>query len=224
MPPDWAAFFLMNNNSPSSNKTVQWAVWGILFAVIVAIFALFTHQRMTTTQSKLPVISILRDFSFTNQTGAVVTLADLRGKVWVADIIFTRCPGPCRRMTKDMARLQDLWPKEAPVRLVSFTTDPTNDTSAVLKRYADEFKADPERWNFLTGPKKEIVDVVVGGLKLTALDKEESQRESIDDLFIHSTIFVIVDKRGQVRASVESDNDEVLTRTKQLVEELLHER
>jgi protein SCO1/2 len=211
-------------NTGSSSKTLQWAAWGILFAVIVAIFALFAHQRLTTAKSKLPVISILRDFTLTNQNSAAVTLTDLRGKVWIADIIFTRCPGPCRRMTKDMARLQDLWPKEAPVRLLTFTTDPTNDTPAVLKRYSAEFKADPERWTFLTGPKKEIVDVVVGGLKLTTLDKEESQRESVDDLFIHSTIFVIVDKRGQVRATLESDNDEVLTRTKQIVEELLHER
>jgi protein SCO1 len=217
-------FFSMTIASKPSNKTLQWAFWGILFAVILVVFGLFARQRMTTTKSKLPVISVLRDFSLTNQNGATVTLDDLRGKVWVADIIFTRCPGPCRRMTKDFARLQELWPNDAPVRFVSLTTDPTNDTSAVLKRYAQEFKADPDRWHFLTGPKKEIVDLAVGGMKLTALDKEESLRQSADDMFIHSTIFVIVDKRGQVRATVESDNDEALTRTKQLVEELLHER
>ena len=211
-------------NTGSSSKTLQWAVWGVLFAVIAAIFALFAHQRLTTTKSELKVISVLRDFSLTNQNGAVVTLGDFRGKVWVADIIFTRCPGPCRRMTKDMARLQDLWPKDAPVRFVSLTTDPGNDTPAVLKRYAEEHKADPDRWHFLTGPKKDIVEVAVDGLKFIARDKEESLRQSPDDMFIHSTTFMIVDKRGQVRATVETDNPEALTRTKQLVEELLHER
>src|SRR5688572_26231336 len=105
-------------NPAASSKPLQWAVWGILFAVIAIISALFIHQRLTTTKSKLKVISILRDFSLTNQNNAAVTIDDLKGKVWVADIIFTRCPGPCRRMTKDMARLQDLWPKEAPVRFV----------------------------------------------------------------------------------------------------------
>ena len=127
-------------------------------------------------------------------------------------------------MTKDMSRLQDLWPKDAPVHFVSLTTDPEYDTPAVLKRYADEHRSDPGRWHFLTGPKKDIVEVAIDGLKLITRDKEESQRESVNDLFIHTTIFVIVDKRGQVRATVESDNAEVLTRTKQLVEELLRER
>lgn len=206
------------------SKAVHWGVWGVLFAVIVVIVALFVRERLTTAKSKLPLISVLRDFSLTNQFGNAVSLADLRGKVWVADIIFTRCPGPCRRMTKDMSRLQDLWPKETPLRFVSLTTDPSHDTPSVLKRYADEHKADGERWHFLTGEKKEIVELAVDGLKLTTIDKDEKDRESINDLFIHSTIFVIVDKRGQLRATVETDNPEVLTRTKQLVEELLRER
>jgi protein SCO1 len=212
----------MNRNAYT--KPVQWVVWGILFAVIVTIFALFARQRLSTKKSQLPVISVLRDFALTNQNGATITLADLRGQVWVGDIIFTRCPGPCRRMTKDMARLQDLWPKETPVRFISITTDPANDTPAVLKRYAEEHKAESARWDFLTGPKTEIVDLASNGLKLVTLDKSETERESINDLFIHSTTFVIVDKRGQVRATLETDTPEVLTRTKQLVEELLHER
>jgi protein SCO1 len=215
-------FFAMNGPAPS--KLLQWGVLGALFLVITVISVLFTHERLTTAKSKLPVIAVLKDFSLTNQNGAVVTLADLRGKVWVADIIFTRCPGPCRRMTKDMARLQDIWPTETPVRFVSLTTDPTNDTPPVLKRFAAEFKADNDRWNFLTGPKQAIVDLAVGGLLLTTVDKSEADRQSAEDMFIHSTIFVIVDKRGQLRASVETDNEQALTRIRDFVEQLLHER
>jgi protein SCO1/2 len=214
-------------NGPAPSKPLQTAVLGMLFVVIALIAALFARERLSATniaKSKLPVINVLKDFSLTNQNGAVVTLADLRGKVWVGDIIFTRCPGPCRRMTKDMARLQDLWPADAPVRFVSLTTDPTNDTPAVLKRFADEFKADSARWDFLTGPKKSIVDVAVGGLLLTTVDKSETDREAANDLFIHSTIFVIVDKRGQLRASVETDNEQALTRVREIVEQLLQER
>src|SRR5881394_4114375 len=148
-------------NSRPSSKPLQWLVFGILFAVIAVIFALFARQRLTTAKSKLPVYTVLRDFALTNQNNAIVTLDDLRGKVWIADIIFTRCPGPGRRMTKDMARLQDLWPKETPLRFVSLTSDPEYDTPAVLKRYAEEHKADPTRWDFLTGTKQQIVDVAV---------------------------------------------------------------
>src|SRR3954447_14245911 len=101
-------------NRTAYSKLVQWGVWGGVFAIIVVIFALFGRERFS--KSPLLVISVARDFSLTNQSGATITLADLRGKVWVADIIFTRCPGPCRRMTKEMARLEQLFPNDAPVR------------------------------------------------------------------------------------------------------------
>jgi protein SCO1/2 len=152
-----------------------------------------------------------------------VTLDDVRGKVWIADIIFTRCPGPCRRITKDMARLQDLWPKDAPVRFVSLTSDPEFDTPAVLKRYAEEHKADPARWDFLTGTKRQIVDAAAN-LKFVRVEKDAKDRESVDDLFIHSTTFMIVDKRGQIRSVVETDQPDALTRARALVDELLRDR
>lgn len=211
-------------NRSECSKPVQWAVWGILFAVIVAILALFGRQRIMTVKSNLPVYSVLRDFALTNENNAVVTLNDLRGKVWVADIIFTRCPGPCRRMTKDMARLQDLWPSDSPVHFVSLTSDPEYDTPAVLNRYAHEYKADTNRWDFLTGTKQQIVDVAVDGLKLTRVEKPEGERESVNDLFIHSTIFVVVDKRGQVRATIETDQPESLARARDFVDQLLRDR
>ncbi len=192
--------------------------------VIAVIGGLFAREKMTTAKSNLPIYSVVRDFSLTNQSGATVTLETFKGKVWVGDIIFTRCPGPCRKMTREMARLQDLWPKETGVRFVSMTSDPGFDTPAVLARFAKEHKVDFDRWHFLTGPKQEIVDLAVGSLKLTTIDKEEAQRESINDLFIHSTIFVIVDKRGQVRATVETDNPDGLTRARQIVDELLREK
>lgn len=208
----------------SGSKPLQWAVWGVLFLVIATIFALFTRERLTTSKSNRLVYSVVRDFALTNQNGRVVTLADLKGKVWVADIVFTRCPGPCRRMTRDMARLQELWPKDSAVRFVTLTTDPEYDTAKVMKEFADEHKADHSTWHFLTGTKQQIVDLAIDGLKLTALDKEESKRESVNDLFIHSTIFVIVDKRGQVRGTVESDAPDALNNARVIVEELLHER
>jgi protein SCO1/2 len=215
--------FFLTMNSRSCSKPVQWAVFGLLFAVIAVIFALFTRERLTTTKSKLPVLSVLRDFALTNQASKVIALDDLRGKVWVADIIFSRCPGPCRRMTKDMARLTDLWPKDADVRFISLTSDPEYDTPKILNAYAAEFKADPERWHFLTGTKEQIVEAA-RNFKFVRDEKKESERESINDLFIHSTTFMIIDKRGQIRAVVETDQPEALTRARELVEELLRDR
>lgn len=224
MPPRKGGIFYLLMNRATCSKPVWWGVWGGLFLVIVAIAALFARERLTTAKSNLPIYSVVNDFSLTNQFGKTVTYADFRGKLWVGDIIFTRCPGPCRRMTREMARLQDLFPKEASVRFVSLTSDPAYDTPAVLERFAKEHKADFDRWSFLTGPKKDIVDLAVNGLKLTTIDKSESERESVDDLFIHSTIFVIVDKRGQVRATVETDEPSGVTRAREVIEQLLREK
>ena len=210
--------------SRSTSKSLQWVVFGVLFAVIAVIFALFARERLTTTKSKLPIYSVVRDFNLTNQLNQTVTLNNLLGQVWVADIIFTRCPGPCRRMTKDMARLQDLWPKETPIRFVSITSDPEYDTPAILKSYATEHKADPARWDFLTGTKEQIVEAAVDSLKFVRVEKSERERESINDLFIHSTTFMIVDKRGQVRASVETNTPDSLNQIRQIVDELLRDR
>lgn len=151
----------------------------------------------------LPIIGTLDDFRMTNQSGQTVRRADLLGKVWVADVIFTRCPGPCAKMTARMADLQTSIPPHWPVKLVSLTTDPEYDTPEVLGRYAAEFHADPGRWDFLHGEKPAIAELAVKGLKLVVLDKEE-ERESVNDLFIHSTTLALVDKHGRLRGAFES--------------------
>ena len=167
-------------------------------AILVGLVFLLRQQRPS-----LPVISQVSSFTLTNQLGQAFSADDLRGKVWIANIIFTHCPGPCREMSKRMERLQAELVKESSLRFVSLTADPQVDVPEVLKRYAAIYHADPARWVFLTGSKADIVKLAVDDLKLTVVEKEERQRQSIDDLFIHSTISVLVDKHGRLRASVE---------------------
>ncbi len=93
-----------------------------------------------TSAVPLPVIGQIADFTLTNQNGQVTTLADLSNRVWVADIIFTRCAGPCPRMTAQMRSLQDLLPHDSEAKLVTLTTDPENDTPSILKKYARPFR------------------------------------------------------------------------------------
>lgn len=150
-----------------------------------------------------PVIGEIADFSMTNQEGQTVRRADLLGQVWVADVIFTRCPGPCATMTTRLADLQASIPPDWPVKFVSLTTDPEYDTPEVLGRYATLFHADSRRWNFLHAAKSAIAELAVDNLKLVVLDKNEG-RESPNDLFIHSTTLALVDKRGRLRGAFES--------------------
>jgi len=162
-----------------------------------------SSEPPTRDPDDLPVINRLDDFSMTDQLGRIVRRDDLLGQVWLADVIFTRCPGPCAKMTARMADLQASIPPEWPVKLVSLTTDPEHDTPEVLNRYATRFQADAGRWSFLHAAKPAIVDLAVGNLKLVVLDKDEA-RESPNDLFIHSTTLALVDKHGRLRGAFES--------------------
>ena len=100
--------------------------------------------RQLTFVPPLPVYGTMSDFTLTNQNGLTVTLADLRGQVWIADAIFTRCPGQCLIMSAHMKEIQNGLPSGLPIRLVSFTTDADFDQPPVLKKYAERFGANDE--------------------------------------------------------------------------------
>src|SRR5436190_2119786 len=142
-------------NKPT--RSIEWIVWGGLVLVITAIFAAYVASRFVgKRQAPLPLMSSVPDFALTNQLGRAVTQADLHGQIWVADIIFTRCPGACAKMTREMSQLQSALPPDQPVKFLSLTADPEYDTPEVLSEYAKKIGAAPERWLFLTGKKLDL--------------------------------------------------------------------
>jgi protein SCO1/2 len=106
-----------------------------------------------------------------------------------------------------MKELQDALPSGSGAQLVTLTTDPDFDTPPVLKTYAERFQADTNHWMLLTGAKGEIAKLAIDSLKLTAIEKKPEERESPQDLFVHSTIFVIADKQGQLRGVFETTGE-----------------
>ena len=222
-------------NPPS--RSLQWAVWGGLAVTVAAVLAAFLLQRrpptstaaselgaQSTSSNRLPVLFQIPAFALTNQDQQRVTLSMLSGKIWLADIIFTRCAGPCPEMVRRTAQLQALLKPEWPVRFVTLTTDPNYDTPAVLRAHGQRFGAVSGRWHFLTGPKKAIIELAVGGLKLTALDKDPAKQEDPNDLFIHSTQFVLVDGAGRARALFENEDPEMNGKVLQAVQQLMLEQ
>ena len=167
-----------------------------------------------------PRLSALPDFRLTERSGRPFSLADLRGRPWVADFIFTRCGGACPAMTARMARLRREVPADVP--FVSFTVDPAHDTPEVLSGYAATFRAD-ESWRFLTGPQKDLYDLSVAGFKLAAMEVPPGdqpptgdggrwmQAAGSDGPFLHSSKFVLVDAAGVIRGYYDS-TDEVAMR------------
>jgi len=130
-------------NSPTGKN--HWLIWLGLVLATTAAGTAFVGAGLGAANGPLPVIGQIPSFTLTNQENHLISTADLRGKVWVADIIFTRCPGPCRTMTGKLQELQKAISSDAPVRFVTLTSDPENDTPAVMKKFAAQFAADPKR-------------------------------------------------------------------------------
>jgi cytochrome oxidase Cu insertion factor (SCO1/SenC/PrrC family) len=197
------------DSKPEKISRTLWVGIGLLVVILAASYALSRFSAQRSRPGAPPVFGQVADFVLTNQNGQAVTLGDLRGCVWVADIIFTRCAGPCPRMTRQMKQLQDALPPESRAKLVTLTTDPDFDTPEVMKAYAARFEANADRWLFLRGTKKAIAALAIDSLKLTAIEKKAEERQDPADLFIHSTILVVVDKQGRLRGIFETEGPDV---------------
>ena len=148
----------------------------------------------------LPVLAQLPDFRLLERSGKTLGLADLKGKVWIADFIFTRCPGPCPRMSSRMASLQHDLGREDSLRLVSISVDPEFDTREVLAKYAGQYQAEEGRWFFLTGDKTTIHHLAKSGFLVGG----------VDDVTLHTTRFILIDRLGRVRGYYSSSDEEDL--------------
>ncbi len=137
----------------------------------------------------LPTYGDVPAFQLTDQNGRTFDSRTLAGRVWVADFMFTSCPGPCPRMTSQMHQVQEATQKLDNVREVSFTVDPARDTPQVLAEYAKVHHAEPKSWYFLTGAQSD----------LHHLGRDVFKLNNVDGTLQHSTRFVLVDARGQIR-------------------------
>ncbi len=157
-----------------------------------------------TLHSSLPELGNVPPFQLTDQHGAAFSSDSLKGKVWVADFIFTTCNGPCPRMSSQMRRLQNMLLKNSEnlkaVHLLSITVDPQHDDARTLLEYSGHFRADPRIWSFLTGPDDEIRKLSVDTFHVnTAVNQLE-----------HSTRFILVDRKARLRGYYESTDTAML--------------
>jgi protein SCO1/2 len=158
------------------------------------------------------------NFRLINQLGDSVELYDIQNKIIIADFFFSRCLGPCPKMTANMKKLQASFAqqKEGPkkvdssvVHFLSFTVDPAYDSVPVLKAYADRFSANHDNWWFVTGPKQNIYDFALNELKLGVEDRGGG---SVDTSFIHSSKFVLIDRNFLVRGYYDGTDSISLSR------------
>lgn len=190
-------------------------IWVGLGAIIIGIAGV-NLWSVFDTKSEVPVAKTaavsVPDFHLTTQQGVPLTHADMTGKIWIADFIFTNCPTICPAMTSEMARLQSEFVAD-PVYFVSFSVDPERDTSEVLSRYAKAYGADDRRWHFLTGDKTHIYQLAEKGFSLAAGHNGTE--------LLHSTRFVLITPNGTIYDYYDSRSKPALLRLRRDVKALL---
>ena len=158
------------------------------------------NQDAETTEADahVRILTTLPEFVLVDQWGEPFGTSQLRGKVWVATFIFTRCQRTCLIQTAQMARLQEQLKEHSmwdDVRLVSFSVDPIYDTSKVLREYARQWNADEQHWRFLTGSRDQIWQLSKERFKLPVGDDPGSS----DMPLFHSAKLVLVDRLARIR-------------------------
>jgi protein SCO1/2 len=156
-------------------KKIRLLLWALVAVAAVALFAV--HQiNASESTTKGDTLGRVPAFKLVDQRGQQVTDKDLWGSVWIANFVFTRCPSVCPLLTAKFHSLQQQLKSVNGVRFVSISVDPEYDTPAVLDAYASRFQADPARWQFLTGPLKDIERTIVQGFKVHRGDRNHARR------------------------------------------------
>lgn len=207
----------MTQLPPSAQKPRLMPKLLIVGAVVIVGLALYRlnyraviSSPVETAQRKYYVPS----FALTERGGRRITNDDLLGKIWVADFVYTTCPGPCPMVSASMAKLQEAAANDPRVQLVTFTVDPVTDTPAVLSDYADKYGASKSRWWFLTGSEKQMYDLIERGFMLPVQDNSGKALEPGQYKVTHSTQVALVDASGVIEGyfdgTTAEGRDEVL--------------
>ncbi len=208
----------MATNNP---QKILWTVLAVALLGI-GIYSLndwMRSQEITKPSRILPTIGTVPEFTLTNLDNKPFGSGNLKGSIYVVDLIFTHCAGTCPMMTSQMASLQHSITKTPDVKLVSISVDPNNDTPEVMAEYAKRYNADTKNWYFLTGPISTIYTVAKNGFKLTL----DSVGGDYNNPIVHSERFVLVDKKGNIRGFYTGTEDESKAKVLADIGDLLRE-
>ena len=207
--------------TPPPNKRLIIGIVGLAVVLMLVISTvLFTTEIDRIREAKetrATVMGELPDFALINQEGRRVGRSDLLGHVNVVSFIFTNCTGPCSGLTAQVARLQEDWETVPDVRFVSISVDPERDDPQVLAAYARKFGAKVDRWQFLTGEKARVYDLIRNGFRASVEESADPHQ------ILHSLKFAVVDRRGRIRAYLDGESKSLLADARLVVRRLLAE-
>ena len=194
---------------------------GFFLLLVVGFYFAMTKLVPGFGKVELPVISYVQPFSFTNQEGQRVTEKDMEGKVAVVEYFFTTCKGICPKMNANMQQVYKQFRNEPDFRILSHTSDPGTDSVPRMKRYADSLGADAKLWWFLTGRKDSLYAAARNSY---LLDDPKNNTGNVEEEFIHTQFFALVDRQGKVRKIYDGLKKEELEELKSDISRLLKER
>ena len=168
------------------------------FMVLTALFLFFVFIGTDNWKTKMPVLSNVQPFSFYDQNGKIFTEKDMAGKVCVVNFFFTSCKGICPRMNSNMRTIYDEFKNEKDFLILSHTCDPSTDSVARMKHYADSMQVN-SHWVFLTGRKDSLYKAARNSY---LLDDPKNALKNIDNQFLHTQFFALVDKNGNIVSQI----------------------
>ena len=171
----------------------------LFFTILLLAFYYFVFRGTDNWKVKMPVLSYVQPFSFTNQDGEVVTDIYLLNKITVVEYFFTTCKGICPKLNTNMKQVYEIYKNEPDFQILSHTCNPDTDSVSVLKHYSDSLQVNTKKWIFLTGRKDSLYQMARGSY---LLDDPKNNVEKIEDQFIHTQFFALVDRQGKVRGKI----------------------
>ncbi|MBP7554630.1 MAG: SCO family protein [Chitinophagaceae bacterium] len=188
----------------------------VFFAVLVVAFFLVVKQWIVRKDT----ISVVQPFSFVNQDGQRFTNKDVEGRVYVAEYFFTTCPGICPTMNTNMNKVYQRFKGNKDFLILSHTCDPEQDSASQLKKYADSMQVDTRQWIFLTGRKDSLY--TMARLSYT-IDDPKNNLRNIDDDFLHTQFWALVNRKGEVKKIYDGLKDEEINELMADIENMLKE-
>ncbi|MCX6288497.1 MAG: SCO family protein [Bacteroidetes bacterium] len=171
----------------------------LFFTILLLAFYYFVFRGTDNWKVKMPVLSYVQPFSFTNQDGEAVTDKNLLNKITVVEYFFTTCKGICPKLNTNMKQVYEIYKNESDFQILSHTCNPSTDSVSVLKHYSDSLQVNTKKWIFLTGRKDSLYQMARGSY---LLDDPKNNVEKIEDQFIHTQFFALVDRQGKVRGKI----------------------
>ena len=200
-------------------------IYSVFFVLLISSFYLLLSFTKGFFDVKLPLMSYVQNFSFTDQNGQTVTQKNIEGKVYVTNYFFTTCKGICPKMNFNLKGVYDHFKNDKDFAIISHSSMPETDSVPLLKAYEEKMLGsnpnDPAKWFFVTGSKDSLYKMA---RQSYLLDNDKNNSVNIAEAFIHTQFFALVDKQKRVRGIYDGLKQDEIARLEKDISTLLKEK